>query len=237
MKSPLYTIGYARLSPSRLREIASGLGTVVVDCRFNPRSRRPGFGRAQLSQLLGDCYRWEGLTLGGFGNVTQQGIRCVRELLRKRPVLLLCKEAEPGDCHRHRDICVRHFPDALHIYEDELIRASELQRAVDDDDEYRVAGSLSRRLATLRGNCMTTVKWKYATTYADAPHWYVLRKQYPEFFARFEQLIRKHGVREQYSLRGKTATYKYFYRGRFRYWTMWPGILNRCVARRRAAGN
>jgi hypothetical protein len=30
-------------------------------------------------------------------------------------------EEAPGDCHRHRDICAPHVPEAVHIFRDELI--------------------------------------------------------------------------------------------------------------------
>ena len=53
----------------------------------------------------------------------------------------------PGECHRHMFICSEHFPDALHIYDDEIVTAGELERSMRDDDDYEVSGSLADLLA------------------------------------------------------------------------------------------
>jgi hypothetical protein len=75
-------------------------------------------------------------------------------------------------------------------------------------------------------------QWKYARTYPDAPHWYVLQSQEPQVFDYYREKIEKEGVRELFSLRGKTRSYTYFYAGEFKYWRI-GSILNRarCAAR------
>ena len=68
--------------------------------------------------------------------------------------------------------------------------------------------------------------WKTAVTYADAPHEYVLRDQDPEAFKHFQDRIREAGVREKFTLRGRTATYRYYYAHGYKYWII-GRVLNR----------
>ena len=73
-----------------------------------------------------------------------------------------------------------------------------------------------------------TVNWTYAKTYADAPHEYFIRQDFPEVFAKLVDLIKQHGVREQFTLRGKTRWYRYYYPGDgYKYWSI-GNVLNRC---------
>jgi SAM-dependent methyltransferase len=70
--------------------------------------------------------------------------------------------------------------------------------------------------------------WKYAKTYPDAPHEYILQKWDPEVFAYFEEKLRTEAVREEYTLRGRTNWYCYYYPGDgYRYWII-DYVLNRC---------
>lgn len=136
--SAIYTIGYQRLTPRALERIADALGIeLVIDVRSVPSSRKPGFSRGALSALLGDRYEWRGDTLGGRPGPTAAGLTALAR--EPRRVLLLCLEEAPGDCHRHRTIAVplaKRRIAVTHIFRDELIAASELQRAIDDGDEY-----------------------------------------------------------------------------------------------------
>ena len=69
--------------------------------------------------------------------------------------------------------------------------------------------------------------WKTAKTYADAPHEYVLAPDQPEIFHRFSELLKESGVKEEFTLRGKTATYRYYYPGDgYKYWII-GRVLNR----------
>ena len=98
----IYSWGYDNSTPDRLEELAETLAARVIDVRSVPNSRRPGFGRRQLEALLGVRYVWKGETLGGRApGVTPQGLAYLRSLPPEENVILLCKEAAPGDCHRH----------------------------------------------------------------------------------------------------------------------------------------
>ena len=137
----IYTIGYAALRPVRLFEIAEQLKATVIDCRYKPFSRIPGFDMPALKSLFKAQYEYHGHHLGGSGHVTDAGIAFVRE--SKRNLLLICMEQAPGDCHRHTDICAPYFPHAVHVFRDELILTSELERAIRENREYELHGLLS----------------------------------------------------------------------------------------------
>lgn len=150
----LYTIGYQALPPARLLAIAQALDATVIDCRKTPVSRIKGYHKSQLQALLGARYEARGSELGGIRNgvchTSTAGIEHLRaDLAAGRNLILMCMEHAPGDCHRHQLICAPHFPHALHIYEDELIEAHELQSALDSPDEdasYPIAACLSARM-------------------------------------------------------------------------------------------
>lgn len=69
-------------------------------------------------------------------------------------------------------------------------------------------------------------RWIAAKTYPDAPHEYVLRRKEPAVFEHYQRLIHSHGVLEKFTLRGQTATYRYYYEGAFKYWIIGT-VLNR----------
>ena len=54
----------------------------------------------------------------------------------------------------------------------------------------------------------------------------MLRDQYPETFNLFKDRIREAGVPEKFTLRGRTATYRYFYQAGYKYWIIGV-VLNR----------
>jgi hypothetical protein len=154
----IFTIGYQALVPEELARIATGLRAVVLDCRYKPVSRRPGFSGSQLRARLPERYRQEGHRLGGYGHTTADGIAFLRLLdtvqqAHHLNILLLCQEEVPVDCHRHHAICVPHFPQALHIFEDELIEAREVERAYRAASEhYTVFGSLAAEIKRLKSS-------------------------------------------------------------------------------------
>ena len=77
---------------------------------------------------------------------------------------------------------------------------------------------------------LSSVIWKSAVTYPDAPHEYVLRGWHPETYALYEVRIREQGVDEQFTLRGHTATYRYYYAADgYKYWIL-GDVLNRVPA-------
>ena len=141
-----YTIGTQGLAVERLEQIVSKLDALLVDVRTSPKSWNPDYQRANLATLFGQRYAWKGDVLGGFGHTNSRGVEWLKEQRRERTLLLMCMEHRPGDCHRHSDICWPHFPDALHICGDELILARELERSIQDGDEYEVHGSLAELL-------------------------------------------------------------------------------------------
>jgi uncharacterized protein (DUF488 family) len=103
----LYTYGYAGQHPQQLQSLAESLDALVVDIRFRPRSRSPGWSGPQLQRLLGERYR----QLPALGNRNyksgsiqfvdlESGVRQVGQLLAHRPVILLCACADVSRCHR-----------------------------------------------------------------------------------------------------------------------------------------
>jgi hypothetical protein len=78
---------------------------------------------------------------------------------------------------------------------------------------------------------MPGVIWKSAVTYPDAPHEYILRERYPQTHAFYEQRITQEGIDEPFTLRGRTATYRYYYADDgYKYWVM-GNVLNRASVR------
>ena len=74
---------------------------------------------------------------------------------------------------------------------------------------------------------MKGIRWIPAKTYPDAPHEYIKRQDDPLVFERYQKLIAAEGVNEKFTLRGRTAWYRYFYGSDgFKYWTV-GAILNR----------
>jgi hypothetical protein len=133
----IYSIGYQRLeSPEVLRDIAVRADAIVIDVRSVPTTRKKGFGKNQLAALLGDRYEWRGGALGGRGEIAPQSIE--RLARQDANSILYCLEEHPVDCHRHHAIAVpllQFEVDVQHLYRDELILASDLQDALDREDE------------------------------------------------------------------------------------------------------
>jgi hypothetical protein len=120
------------------------LDALVIDVRHVPRSRKPGWSMSRLIETLGpDRYTTMGQVLGGRRHTTDAGIKTLDGLSRARDVILLCLEEAPGHCHRHHDICAPHFPNAIHIFGDELLRAGDLSEAIATQDYYTQIGSLA----------------------------------------------------------------------------------------------
>ena len=141
----IYTIGYQNLAIDRFHRIAAALDAIVVDIRLRPWSARPEFCRYPLKVALGDRYVHKGRSLGGMGQVTDEGIAWLRR--QSGNVLLMCLETAPGDCHRHSDICMPYFPQALHIFGNELVTAEETERLIGSgSDAYAVHSRLSHLL-------------------------------------------------------------------------------------------
>jgi hypothetical protein len=110
-----------------------------------------GFGNRQLESLLGYRYVYRGDELGGRPpGVSERGLLWLAYLVRlhestshgatHQNVAIMCMEEAPGDCHRHHAIALplarRTSVECLHIYRNELIEPTELQRSIDTDTDY-----------------------------------------------------------------------------------------------------
>jgi len=109
MNSKIYTLGYTSTTPEELKEIAEKLGAIICDIRINPRSRAPRWNLVQFREAVGwDNYQYLGFCLGNKnykgGPIEladpQQGVKLVRELLGKKPVILVCACYYHASCHR-----------------------------------------------------------------------------------------------------------------------------------------
>lgn len=132
----IYTIGYQKLQPADLVRICDSLRIdVVYDVRSVPSSRKKGWSRRALETLLGTRYQWRGYDLGGRGDgPSHDEVVALHD--DERNVLLMCMEDAPGECHRHHAISMTLLNecdvDCLHICGDEVVPASELDRALRD---------------------------------------------------------------------------------------------------------
>ncbi|NUP12978.1 MAG: hypothetical protein HOW73_43615 [Polyangiaceae bacterium] len=147
----IYTVGYQRMrSNQALLHLARSLDATVIDVRSRPSGRvKRGFSRADLEAALGPSYRWAGDDLGGLGaGVTDAGIEWLLRFSCDHDVVLLCKEHAPGECHRHHDIALRVSQPVLHIFDDELVTAVELHRAIAEDDDYDIAANVGEVIAS-----------------------------------------------------------------------------------------
>lgn len=139
-KPRVFSVGYQRMTPDEVKALVLRLDAVLLDVRSRPAGRvKRGFARADLETLLGDRYEWHGRDLGGrgAGPTVEALLRLSRDPHR---IVLMCQEHAPGDCHRHHRIAVPLAAagvDVFHVYEGQLVRAGELQRAIDEDTEYR----------------------------------------------------------------------------------------------------
>ena len=125
--APVFTIGYERATPDTLIAALRGAGVAtLVDVRALANSRRPGFSKGALSSALqaaGIGYlhlRALGTPAAGraavragrpevmrrifaahlAGTEAQAALANLDDLARRRPVCLLCLEADPRFCHR-----------------------------------------------------------------------------------------------------------------------------------------
>jgi ATPase family associated with various cellular activities (AAA) len=132
----LYTIGADGYSPELMAETINALGVhTLVDCCWKPR-------RAFRS-ALGDSYQWAGDRLSGGRTSTdlrEEGLKWLIGLLTSGKNLMLMYPAEnPGECNRHHLIAIellKRGVDAIHVFDDQLIQASEFQQSIDEDREY-----------------------------------------------------------------------------------------------------
>jgi uncharacterized protein (DUF488 family) len=105
MTNTAYAIGYSGRTPEGIKAIVEELDAYLVDIRFVPFSRNPGFRKKALESLLGS--RYVHLKILGNRNykggplelVNYEGGRAALEVLDK-PALLMCMCKDAGTCHR-----------------------------------------------------------------------------------------------------------------------------------------
>jgi hypothetical protein len=105
----LYTIGYSGQTLEGLRARLDELSAVLVDIRFNPRSRVNHWRGSQLKEYFGDRYA----ALPCLGNENYKGGRIklsnpalaiapMRITLQRRSAILLCECWDVSQCHRKK---------------------------------------------------------------------------------------------------------------------------------------
>lgn len=160
-KGAIYTIGYAKLTPVRLREVMDLLQIgELMDCRSSPRTRVAGFGNRQLAAFFGEArYSWKGALLGGRMAILPESIADLAALARVERVMLMCMEEAPGECHRHYDLGMpleAMGARVFHVFRDQVVAAADLQRAIDtqhtmSEDEYDCEDLYEHARAALKG--------------------------------------------------------------------------------------
>jgi uncharacterized protein (DUF488 family) len=118
----IYTIGYLEFTPNQLIEALKGHRIKnLLDVRYNPMSRKPGFSKGPLRRLcvehgiayhhfrslgvppderrpldpVATLYRYRGLI-----RAKDAEMKGLIELVCWRPSALMCCEADPIQCHR-----------------------------------------------------------------------------------------------------------------------------------------
>lgn len=128
-RPPLYTLGYQGRTLAGIRRIVEAVGGVLVDVRASPKSRSPQFNRSSFEREFRDAYVSRP-DLGGIvhGRTVHsdgpkpEALRWLRERAATpgaSPLVLMCMERAPGDCHRHRLITgPLGLEDAVHLFLD-----------------------------------------------------------------------------------------------------------------------
>lgn len=133
----IFTIGYdgPGFTTNKLAKILDDANAILIDVRLFPKSRLAGWGTNQLKAAIGESRYIQRKDLGGGTTDKTDGIEFLQQFngFDKPNCVLMCKEENPAECHRHYEICVanddgteHHFPDALHIHRDGIYRAAKL---------------------------------------------------------------------------------------------------------------
>ena len=126
----LHTLGYAAWTPTTLKEKVEDLDALLADIRYSPSSRKDGFNRAELQDLLGRRY----LHVPELGNKSYQedeidiadfdaGVMRLRHVagevgFRPETVILMCGCRDYRKCHRYavaRALAQPHGLDVEHL--------------------------------------------------------------------------------------------------------------------------
>lgn len=143
----IFTIGYdGGLTTDQLAKILDDADAVLIDVRLTPFSRIKGWGSKQLVAAVGEHRYIQRRDLGGGTEDKTEGIEYLKQYdgLNNPNCVLLCKEENPSECHRHYEICLdqndmtgtkHNFPNALHIFRGALYRAERLSSKMVDQSE------------------------------------------------------------------------------------------------------
>ena len=120
----VYTCGYqGRDSTNLLAEVSRRGIRLLIDVRWKPLSRKPGFSKGRLKIQAGEFRLWYihvpelgipdterrehgqkgGVLLAYERRITENPpaeLERIAELARRYPVALMCFEADPEECHR-----------------------------------------------------------------------------------------------------------------------------------------
>jgi hypothetical protein len=154
--------GIKALKPATLQAIVDALSiNTILDWRKQPNGTLPS---DDMRAMFEERYRFIGNRCNA-ENITSSALQRLIDL--KGNTLLLFEEPIPGDCPRHSDLAMvlhRRRPAiaVTHIFDAELIVASELQRSIDagDDDEPRSTSwrPKPQRLQDLPETAVATLK-------------------------------------------------------------------------------
>lgn len=134
----VYTIGMNGFNADSMAETFRGLNAAkLIDCCWKPN-------RALRANLSDEQYEWAGDRLSAgrtASEIREKGYAWLTSLVMAgKSVLIMYREEEPWKCRRHSEIAcdlLNRGIDCVHVYNDELIQASELQAALDEDREYK----------------------------------------------------------------------------------------------------
>jgi len=97
----------------------------VVDTRPNTATRVPGWSGQKLREAFGTRYR---------SVQTLSDVKAWIEPVKCPRAIFIRKEEAPGDCNFNLEIA-RIYP-VTHLFRNEAIKGNELQRAIDQGDDY-----------------------------------------------------------------------------------------------------
>jgi ATP-dependent DNA helicase RecQ len=125
----IFSVGYRGLSVEGLAAIMERKGIDrIIDVRSKPFSRKPGFSRKALADAFDPRYLWKGDVLGGLGVIRDDAVDWLAH--QDGVLLLMCKEANPLDCHRYYELGVRLLArgvDCIHLYGAGELSTTELE--------------------------------------------------------------------------------------------------------------
>lgn len=140
----LLTVGY----DERLGDLVEIANATIIDVRARPNGRvRKGWSTTDLRREFADRYEWWP-ALGGRAFLARSDswlpaptdvLLPLVERVAKENLILLCACDEPWNCHRHNELAVPLLGTGVethHVFEDQLILASELQDAIANGQPY-----------------------------------------------------------------------------------------------------